>query len=87
MTDEDAVDTWDADALVLDQRGRRCPLPVIELARRIVEVPVGEVVRLLSDDPAAATDIPAWCVMRSQELVEVVTEGLGVRAYRVRRSR
>ena len=87
MTDEEAIDTWDADALVLDERGRRCPLPVIELARRIVEVPVGAVVRLLSDDPAAATDIPAWCAMRSHELVEVATEGLGVHAYRVRRSR
>lgn len=86
MNDEAPRAAEQADALVLDERGRRCPLPVIELARRIVDVPVGGVVRLLSDDPAAANDIPAWCAMRSQELVEVITEGLGVRAYRVRRS-
>lgn len=86
MNEKTPQSAQEADDLVLDERGRRCPLPVIELARRIVDVPVGGVVRLRSDDPAAANDIPAWCTMRSQELVEVITEGLGVRAYRVRRS-
>jgi tRNA 2-thiouridine synthesizing protein A len=54
-------------AVVLDCLGQRCPLPVIELARRLPEVPVGSVVRVLADDPAAANDIPAWCRMRGQE--------------------
>jgi tRNA 2-thiouridine synthesizing protein A len=40
---------------------------VIELAKRIREVEVGEVVRVLADDPAAANDIPAWCRMKGQE--------------------
>lgn len=53
--------------VVLDCRGQRCPLPVITLARRLPEVPVGAVVRVLADDPAAANDIPAWCRMRQQE--------------------
>ena len=52
---------------MLDCRGQRCPLPVIALARRLPELPVGAVVRVLADDPAAATDIPAWCRMRGQE--------------------
>jgi tRNA 2-thiouridine synthesizing protein A len=52
---------------VLDCRGQRCPLPVIALARRLPALPVGGVVRVLADDPAAATDIPAWCRMRGQE--------------------
>jgi tRNA 2-thiouridine synthesizing protein A len=51
---------------VLDCRGRRCPLPVIELARALPEVAIGEVIRVLADDPAAAADIPAWCRMRGQ---------------------
>ena len=53
--------------LVLDCRGMRCPLPVIELAKRIGDVPVGGTVRVIADDPAAAIDIPAWCRMRSHE--------------------
>jgi tRNA 2-thiouridine synthesizing protein A len=53
--------------LVLDCRLMRCPLPVIELAKHINDVAVGEVLAILADDPAAATDIPAWCRMRGHE--------------------
>ena len=56
-------------SLELDCRGQLCPLPVITLARRIGEVPVGSTVTVLADDPAAETDIPAWCRMRSHDLV------------------
>jgi tRNA 2-thiouridine synthesizing protein A len=55
--------------LVLDCRGMRCPLPVIELARRIGEVDVGGVVAVVADDPAAVTDVPAWCRLRGHEYV------------------
>lgn len=51
----------------LDCLGQRCPLPVIALAKRIVSAEVGETIRVLADDPAAAHDIPAWCRLRSQE--------------------
>jgi tRNA 2-thiouridine synthesizing protein A len=55
--------------VVLDCLGQRCPLPVIALARRLPELPVGGVIRVLADDPAAALDIPAWCRMRDQEFL------------------
>ena len=55
--------------IVLDCLGQNCPLPVIALAKRVPEVAVGEVVRVLADDPAAANDIPAWCRMKEQEYV------------------
>jgi tRNA 2-thiouridine synthesizing protein A len=48
----------------------RCPRPIIELARRLPEVVVGELVELLADDPAAEPDLVAWCRMRDQELVQ-----------------
>ncbi|MGY3201191.1 aminotransferase class V-fold PLP-dependent enzyme [Streptomyces sp. TE5632] len=56
-------------ALVVDALGRRCPIPVIELAKVIGDVPVGGTVRVLADDEAARLDIPAWCEMRGQEYV------------------
>lgn len=58
-----------AAAVELDCRGQRCPLPVIALAKRLPQVAVGDVVRVLADDPAAALDIPAWCRMRGQEFL------------------
>lgn len=53
----------------LDCRGMLCPLPVIKLAQAFPALPVGDSIAVLADDPAAATDIPAWCRMRGQELV------------------
>jgi len=47
----------------------KCPRPIIEIARRISEVPLGDVVELLADDPAAGPDLAAWCRMRRQTLV------------------
>jgi cysteine desulfurase len=58
-----------ADSLVVNALGKRCPIPVIELAKVIGDVPVGGTVRVLSDDEAARLDIPAWCEMRGQEYV------------------
>jgi tRNA 2-thiouridine synthesizing protein A len=53
----------------LDCRGQRCPLPVIALAKRLPELPVGTVLRVLADDPAADNDIRAWCRLRGQDFV------------------
>ncbi len=71
-------------ALVVDALGRRCPIPVIELAKVIGDVPVGGLVRVLSDDEAARLDIPAWCEMRGQEYVGEQPADRGA-AYTVRR--
>jgi len=71
--------------IVLDQRGRRCPLPVIELARRIGEVNEGELIGVAADDPAARLDIPAWCRMRGHQYAGETTASDGVPVYRVRR--
>jgi tRNA 2-thiouridine synthesizing protein A len=73
----------------LDCRGQRCPLPVIALAARLPRLPVGSLVRVLADDPAAAVDIPAWCRLRGQgyegsDRYETGTDEV-VPAYTVRR--
>ncbi len=49
--------------------GQRCPLPVIALAKKLPTAEVGDIIRVLADDPAAAADIPAWCRMRGQEFL------------------
>jgi tRNA 2-thiouridine synthesizing protein A len=71
--------------LVIDALGRKCPIPIIMLAERIREVPVGEVVAVLADDAAARTDVPAWCRMKSQIFVveEPLPQGW---AFHIRRA-
>jgi tRNA 2-thiouridine synthesizing protein A len=71
--------------LVIDAIGQRCPLPVIELARRIADVPVGSVVEVLADDPAAAPDIAAWCRMRTHDYLGA-EQRMGATAYQVQRT-
>ena len=60
----------------IDCRGQRCPQPVIELAKAWPEVAVGDTVELLSDDPASAADVPAWCRMREQAYEGSPEEGV-----------
>jgi tRNA 2-thiouridine synthesizing protein A len=54
-------------ALTIDALGRKCPIPIIMLAEQIRDVPVGAVVAVLADDPAAYTDIPSWCLMKAHD--------------------
>ena len=71
--------------MILDARGRRCPLPILDLARRIGDVPVGETITVEADDPAAGPDIQAWCRMRGHEYVAAEPASDGTPAYTVRR--
>jgi cysteine desulfurase len=69
---------------VVDALGRRCPVPVIELAKAIETVPVGDAVEVLADDEAARIDIPVWCRMKGHEYVGAEPRERGT-AYVVRR--
>src|ERR1039458_5399638 len=51
--------TRPAPALTIDALGRKCPIPIIMLAERIREIPIGATIAVLADDPAARPDIPA----------------------------
>lgn len=56
---------------ILDCLGKRCPLPVIELAKALKSKPIGSQIRLLSDDPASAPDLIAWARMTENTVKEV----------------
>lgn len=64
-----------------------CPRPIIELARHLDDVSIGESLAVVAEDPAAAVDVPAWCRMRGQEYVGADQASDGVARYVVRRLR
>ena len=72
-------------ALTLDALGKKCPIPIIMLADKIREIPVGQTIEVLADDPAAKTDLPAWCALKSQEFVSAADLPVGW-SFLVRRS-
>ena len=74
-----------APVLILDALGKKCPIPIIMLADRIGEIRVGQTVEVLADDPAAKTDLPAWCALKSHEFVRTAALPSGW-SFLVRRS-
>ena len=54
--------------MILDCLGKRCPLPIIQLAKALSDKPVGFEVTLLSDDPASAPDLIAWARMTTNSV-------------------
>ena len=57
----------------VDCRGKRCPLPIIELSKKIKEIEVGQELLFISDDPATAADLNAWARMTGNEF-KVISE-------------
>jgi tRNA 2-thiouridine synthesizing protein A len=72
-------------ALTIDALGKKCPIPIIMLAERIREVDIGQTIEVLADDPAATSDLPAWCTLKSQEYLQTRDLASGW-AFLVRRS-
>jgi TusA-related sulfurtransferase len=70
----------------LDCRGVPCPRPIIELAKAMADVEVGDTVAVTADDPAAGVDVEAWCRMRAQEYAGEEAAADGVPTYLVRRT-
>lgn len=80
--------------LWLDERGRRCPLPIIALARAqgqwLADGARADIVAcVLADDPAAQFDVPAWCRLKGADYLGEVpaTDGAGGSGYVVRFTR
>lgn len=59
---------------VLMTLGMKCPKPLFEVHKQIKDVPSGEVLQVMADDPAFRLDIQAWCRRTGNELVELREE-------------
>ena len=70
---------------LLDCLGKACPVPVIELAKAVSAMTVGDQVVVVADDPGAKVDIPVWCRMKRHELLGVTEDGAVLR-FTVRKS-
>jgi tRNA 2-thiouridine synthesizing protein A len=55
---------------VIDARGLACPMPLVKLRQALMVVRSGERVCLLATDPAAPSDVSAFCEASAHRLVE-----------------
>lgn len=58
----------------LDARRLLCPMPVIRTQNRVVELQPGDTLEVLSTDPGALSDIPAWCRINGHKVLQTREE-------------
>lgn len=68
-------------AAVLDALGLYCPVPIIRTSRKIREIPPGEVLEVLADDPLITLDMRAWCDSNRHEYLGVLRQERRLRVF------
>jgi TusA-related sulfurtransferase len=66
---------------MLDCYGLLCPMPIIQTAKKIKELRIGEILEVVSTDEGIAADMPAWCRMTGQEYLGLEKDGDVFRVY------
>ena len=53
----------------LDATGLLCPMPVLKARKRLKALTKGQILRVLTDDPAAVVDMPHFCTEQGHTLL------------------
>ena len=70
----------------IDCTGLFCPMPIVKTREAIRQMAVGQLLRMLSDDPSSDPDMRSWAQITGNELVEVTRDG-GIYRFLVRKTR
>jgi len=76
----------DAPDQTLDCLGLFCPMPILKTREALRGMAVGQVLEMLSDDPASEADLKSWTGRTGQQLVSVERNGTVFR-FVVRKTR
>lgn len=60
----------------LDCLGLFCPIPIVKTREAMKQMAVGEMLEMLSDDPASEADMKSWAQRTGNELLEVSKSGV-----------
>jgi len=63
----------------LDCLGLFCPIPIVKTREAVKQMAVGEVLEMLSDDPASEADMKSWVQRTGNELLDVSKAGVKYR--------
>jgi len=70
----------------IDCTGLFCPMPIVKTREAIKQMVAGQILEMLSDDPASDPDIKSWAQITGHELVDVSKQG-AVYRFLVRKTR
>lgn len=54
----------------LDARGLGCPLPILRTKKTLNEMKTGQILRIMTTDPASVRDFKAFAQQTGNELIE-----------------
>jgi tRNA 2-thiouridine synthesizing protein A len=63
-------------AAIVDARGLRCPLPVLQAEKRLATLDQGATLVVLATDPMAKVDIPLFCRQRAYPCLQAEEGGV-----------
>ncbi len=69
----------------IDCTGLFCPMPIVKTREAMKQMAVGQVLEMLSDDPASDADMRSWAQITRHDLLDVSREG-GVYRFLVRKT-
>ncbi|HUM14813.1 MAG TPA: sulfurtransferase TusA family protein [Candidatus Nitrosotalea sp.] len=70
----------------IDCTGLFCPMPIVKTREAVSQMAVGQVLEMLSDDPASDPDMRSWAQNTGHELLQVTRSG-AVYCFVVRKTR
>jgi tRNA 2-thiouridine synthesizing protein A len=59
----------------IDCIGLFCPMPIVKTREAIRRMQVGELLEMLSDDPASDPDMRSWAQITGHELLDISRQG------------
>jgi tRNA 2-thiouridine synthesizing protein A len=65
----------------VDCVGFYCPMPIAMTKEAIDKLPVGQVLKVEADDPAAEPDLKAWAKHTGNQILKFEKEGILLRFY------
>jgi TusA-related sulfurtransferase len=70
----------------IDCTGLFCPMPIVKTREAMTQMTVGQVLEMLSDDPASDPDMRSWARNAGHDLLQVTRSGV-VYSFVVRKTR
>ncbi len=65
----------------LDCYGLLCPMPIIEMSKKIKELEIGQILEIVSTDRGIKEDMPSWCQLTGHEFLGFKEEGEIIKVY------
>ena len=70
----------------IDCTGLFCPMPIVKTREAIKQMTHGQLLEMLSDDPASEADMKSWAQITGHDLIDIGRDG-GVFRFLVRKAR